>query len=230
MLHFVLYFVLTAALRHSVMVGMPAYQNGSCITLNTREQKELLLVMGIGGAVSTIVCLAALLLVVGLKLYKHFSHRLASYQVISSLFYSVVCSVQMVMINYHRDPEVYRPFCEALGCILEYAVWVKMLAMLWLTLHLFTYIVCYKSLHRAEIVCALIVTLFPLLFVWVPFLNGAYGIAGAWCWIKNWNGDCMSSRFSVGEIEQYGLMYIPAFISLVGAVLLLVIMLTIMLC
>ena len=134
------------------------------------------------------------------------------------------------MINYYQNPEVYGRVCEALGCMLEYSLWLKMLAMLWLTLHLFSYVVCYKSLHRAEIICALIVIMFPLLFIWVPFLNGAYGVAGAWCWIENWNGDCMFNRSLVGEIEQYGLMYIPAFISLVGAVLLLGIMLTVMLC
>ena len=132
--------------QYSIMEGIPSHQNGSCVTLKPREQTELLLVMGIGGVVSAIVCLAALLLVLGLKLYKRFSHRLASYQVISSLFYSVVCSVQMVMINYHRDPEDYGRVCEALGCILEYAVWVKMLAMLWLTSYLFSFVVCYKSL------------------------------------------------------------------------------------
>ena len=186
--------------------------------------------MGIGGVVSAVFCLAALLLVFGLKLHKHFSHRLAANQVIGSPFYSVVCSVQMVVMNYQRDPGVYEPVCEALGCMLTYAVWVKMLAMLWLTFHLFSFTVYYKSLHRAEVVCALIVTLFPFLFVWVPFLNGAYGIAGAWCWIKNWNGSCMSNRFAVGEIEQYGLFYVPAIIFQVGAVVLVVIMFVVLLC
>ena len=217
-----------AAVRHKAVL---IYLNDSCnVTLTDQERRELLLAMGIMGAVSAVFCLVALLLVFCLKLYKHFCHRLAAYQVISSFFFSVVCSVQMIMIDYDRDPGLYEPVCEALGCLLEYTVWVKMLAMLWLTFHLFSFTVCYASLRRAEIVCALIVILSPLLFVWIPFANGAYGIAGAWCWIKNWNGDCMSSKFPVGEIEQYGLMYVPAFMSLVGAVLLIAIMIIVMLC
>ena len=217
-----------AAVRHR---AMDIDQNESCnATLTAQEQRELLIVMGSVGTVSATFCLVALMLVVCLKLYKHFCHRLAAYQVTSSLFFCLACSAQMIMINYDRNPGLYEPICEALACLLEYAVWVKMLAMLWLTFHLFSFTVCYASLRRAEVGCALIVVLSPLLFVWIPFVNGAYGVAGAWCWIKNWNGDCESSKFPTGEIEQYGLMYVPAFMSLVGAVLLIVIMFIVMLC
>ena len=41
-----------------------------------------------------------------------------------------------------------------------------------------------------------------------------YGLAGAWCWIQNWQDNNASDKLHEGEIEQYVLLYIPAIICL----------------
>ena len=43
----------------------------------------------------------------------------------------------------------------------------------------------------------------------LPFVNGLYGVAGAWCWIKNWKGDCANDKMLLGTIEQYAFLYVP---------------------
>uniref|UniRef100_A0A1X7SLC4 G-protein coupled receptors family 2 profile 2 domain-containing protein n=1 Tax=Amphimedon queenslandica TaxID=400682 RepID=A0A1X7SLC4_AMPQE len=59
----------------------------------------------------------------------------------------------------------------------------------------------------------------PLLFTWIPFvsINSSgiiYGLAGAWCWIQNWQNDDASDNLPQGEYEQYFLLYGPALICL----------------
>ena len=50
----------------------------------------------------------------------------------------------------------------------------------------------------------------PLLFVWIPFINDTYCQTGAWCWITNWKRDQADKKLTIGEIEQYSLLYGPA--------------------
>ena len=49
----------------------------------------------------------------------------------------------------------------------------------------------------------------PLLFDWIPFVNGLYGVAGAWCWIRNWKGGCPEDKIMLGTIEQYAFLHAP---------------------
>ena len=50
----------------------------------------------------------------------------------------------------------------------------------------------------------------PLSFVWIPFLHDAYGLAGAWCWIRDNYDNCSPNL--AGKIEQYALWYVPLFV------------------
>ena len=191
----------------------------SCSTISLEERKKVLITFGSVGLVSTIACSFALLLTVFFKLYRRFVHRLAAYQVLSSLFFSLVCCSQVFFVNDDVDSSSdYRNSCAAVGFLLEYSVWVKMLFMLWLIVHLFTFTVFYKSSEKYERRCVAILVLFPLLFVWIPFLHGMYGLAGAWCWIQNWNDDCASNKLLLGMIEQYALLYGPFFLTLFVAI------------
>ena len=194
-------------------------ENLTCVGEN--DQKTLLLVLSVGGMVASLVCLLSLALVVKFKLYKHFCHRLASYQVLSSLFFGVLLSVELVFTNYHKNQEVYEPLCKAVGFLFEYAVWLKLLFMMWLTLHLFCFTVCHRSTENKELLIFVCLALLPFLFIWVPFINELYGLAGSWCWIKSRSGTCGGDRLVRGLIEQYALVYVPAFCFLLGAIFLL---------
>ena len=56
--------------------------------------------------------------------------------------------------------------------------------------------------------------MFPLLFSWIPFIHNSYGVAGAWCWIRDWKDDCATQKYLEGIVEQFVLWYGPLFISL----------------
>ena len=73
---------------------------------------------------------------------------------------------------------------------------------------------CLKNFVKLEVIYILLSVLFPLLHVWIPFIHNSYGIANAWCWIRNWNDNCPSRKYKEGIIEQFVLWYGPLFVSL----------------
>ena len=201
----------------------------SCSTVSLEERNEILFVFGSVGLISTISCLFALLLAVWNQLYRRFVHRLAAYQVLSSLFFSLVCCSQVSFVGYDADSSAgYRNLCAAVGFLLEYSVWIKMSFMLWLVVHLFSFTVFYKSSEKYERRCVASLVLLPLVFVWIPFVHGMYGLAGAWCWIQNWNEDCASDKLLLGVIEQYVLLHAPLFLTLFIAIGLIIVMIIVL--
>lgn len=188
--------------------------NSTMSTLSNEEKYQILLVMGTGGIAAVIICTVALAMALMFKLHHYFVHRLAIYQVLAALFFGFVCVLETIFINYDKNHKVYAPLCEVTGFLLEYAVWVKLLIMSCLTFHLLCFSVCYTNFNRLEYAYILISIVIPLLFSWIPFIHGVYGPAGAWCWIQNWKEDCADNKLSEGEIEEYALLYGPAFICL----------------
>ena len=68
-----------------------------------------------------------------------------------------------------------------------------------------------------EISYVLVPIFISLLLVWIPFLHDAYGLAGAWCWIRQKDDNCKS--ILAGEIEQYVLGYGPvSFLCIVAMI------------
>ena len=69
-----------------------------------------------------------------------------------------------------------------------------------------------------EICYVFVPIVISLLFVWIPFLHDAYGLAGAWCWIRQKDDNCDS--LLAGKIEQYVQGYGPvSFLCIVAMVI-----------
>ena len=64
------------------------------------------------------------------------------------------------------------------------------------------------------------------MFVWIPFLHDAYGLAGAWCWIRQKDDNCDS--LLAGKIEQYVLGYGPVSFLCIVAMVVVAVMLVIL--
>ena len=187
----------------------------SAAVLSHEEKYDILLAMCISSIMAIIVCLISMAMAVKFKLHKYFVHRLAIYQVLSAMLYAVICALELIFINYNKNISVYRPICVLEAFILEYTIWIKLLFTFCLTFHLFCFSVLHISYNRLEVVYVLVSTLGPALFTWIPFIDGIYGEAGAWCWIQNWKGDNASMKLKQGEIEQYALLYGPAITCLI---------------
>ena len=206
-------------------------------SLSRENKQDALYAMGILGSLATIVCFMAIVLVVVFKLYKYFAHRLALYQVLAALFYGLSLALELVFIN-NPESELKDTFgCVAISFFFLYFSWVKLMFTSWVVLHLLCFSVFYKNLQHLEKLFVCISIGFPLLFVWVPFLpwrtdipnnnsnrTFAYGSAGAWCWIKNWENDTSDKKFIPGIAEQFILWYGPAlFCSIVDSIAIIII-------
>ena len=198
-------------------------------TYSLVQKNILLVVLGGVGFVSFSVCMVAVSLVFCLKLFKKFTYRLAMYQVLSGMMLGFIHVLTPSLINYSGNSLPYLIVCKARAFLVEYFMWVKLLFTVYLIFHLFCLSVFLKNLQKLELIFVLTSTLFPLLFCWVPFIHNSYGLAGAWCWIRDWKDDCATQHYIEGIIEQFTLWYGPLFvcltISIVAAIIILIVLL-----
>ena len=185
-------------------------------SMKDTDKQLALYVMGSLGVVAAVVCLLAVTLLLAFKLHNHFAHRLALYQALAAFCFGVILALQLTTLTY-PDKDWNDSRCMALGFFLLYFMWLQLLFTSWAVLHFFCLSVFYKSTQRFEVLFIMFIVAFPLLFIWVPFIEyggheRAYGKAGAWCWIKNWKNNCIEDKFHQGIGEQFGLWFVPAVI------------------
>ena len=168
--------------------------------------------------VSILVCLLAAILVLCLKLYKILVYRLALYQVLSALVLSSIDSLQTVFINYDESPDVYSHICVAIGWMILYAEWMKLLFTIWVAFHLFCFGVLHKNLKKLEVLYVVSSLLIPMSIAIVPLVTHAYGL--------NSDGDVcyIYANTSVAFIERLALWDGPAMFMLIAASIAMVVM------
>ena len=188
----------------------------SCSAETVHDRNMIVFVLSSVRLVATVACFFALFLGVWFRLYKHFVNRLAAYQVLSSLFFDLVCCSQVMFVGYDDNSSTdYVHLCAVVGFSLEYSMWIKLLFMFWLDFHLFCFTIFYKSSERYEKFCVVCLILFPLLyFVCIPFVHDLYGMAGSWCWTQNWKDDCPLKKSELCVIEEYLFLHGPFLVFL----------------
>ena len=194
--------------------------NDHCNHTSTQNQKDvILIIMASVGLLSFSICGLAMGLVFYLRLHKHFVYRLALYQVISSMLISVNDMISLSLSSYilKHNENFHHGMCLLTGVLLTYFIWLKLIFTMTLTMHLFLLAICLKDFKRFEIHSIVFSALFPLSFVWVPFVTNDYGPAGGWCWIKDRNSD--GSHSKDGEIEQYTIYYGPSYLGLLFTII-----------
>ena len=174
---------------------------------------------------SVLACVVALSLAFLLRLYKHFTYRLAMYQVFGSLSWdaSIVLS-----FSEFSDPYsvFYHVMCKLVAFLLVFSMLMKLMFTLWLTFHLFCYVVFFKNLKKLEWLYIISSVFLPLLVSWIPFIHSNYGVSGGWCFIRESMDNC--ARNTEGIIEIFALFYGPIVVSLILSVLAIVIMIVVM--
>ena len=63
------------------------------------------------------------------------------------------------------------------------------------------------KISKLEITIFTSLCVFPLLYVWVPFVTDSYGPYGAWCWIRSFDKNC--STHIAGMWEHIWIWYVP---------------------
>ena len=201
----------------------------NCSSFTDREKNRILYINGITAICSSACCSIAVILLLVKRLYSFFIYRLAMYQVLGSLFQGFSQVLVLMLINY-RDDLYYKVSCDIMGFLLEYSMWVKLLFTVWLTFHLFSYVVFFKNLKNLEWLYLSSSIFFPLLFVWIPFTHHGYGVSGAWCYIRSWKSNCSSDKYTEGIVEQFALYYGPATIALAINLIIIIVMFVVLVC
>ena len=199
----------------TVMESSMASGSGESCANNTfsgEQIDQILIAVSSTGMVSMSCCLIAVLMVVVLRLYKKFVYRLALYQVLAALFFSFALSIQLMAYNYDSKSEYSSRSCEAVGFLMQYSIWVKVMFTACLTFHLFFLVVFFKNFQKLEVFYIPISVIFPLLHSWIPFTTNSYGMSDASCWIRGWKDNCARDKSTPGLIEQFALCYGPFYL------------------
>ena len=167
------------------------------------------LVLTVTNSVSVLVCLLAAILVLILKLYKKVVYRLALYQVLASLALATIVLLQVILLDYNYS---YGRECIAMGWLLIYADWMKLLFTMWVTFHLFCFAVLHKNLKKLEVLYVVTSLLVPAVIACVPLITRTYGRNpdGAYCSIYVKDSE-------VASIERFALWDGPAMVILLAA-------------
>ena len=223
--------------------------NSSCRSLSDQEVKVVINTKIATASLSFLACLVTFILmcvlVCYMKVWKTFIHRLKLYLTTVALFLSIMYILQVLPVTTKegdngtetvtRNGDWSRA-CEAIAFLLQYTQWVMLLVICWMILFLL-WLVYYLVQTEAKAftlenslwleICGVFFTLiFPLLFLWTPFVTHNYGLGGQWCGIviKHGNG-CSGKNESLlpGLGYQIGIWYGPAivvtFLCTIGVVI-----------
>ena len=182
-----------------------------------------LLVLGSLGVASTLICASAAIAVFAHGLHRRLLYRLALYQVLGSLMHSVLLTLQLVFINYGSNTDAYRPLCVAVGFLFNASHWIKLLALIWLTLHVFSFAMCYRNSKKLEVVFVIVLLIFPFVISAVPFATKSYGQTSTmWCWIVQ------NTNSTVSRLMQLMVWLLPATALLLLTLALVITMLSVL--
>ena len=165
---------------------------------------------------AVIVCLVAAILVFALKLHKKVVYRLALYQVLASLSFATVETLQVIFRNYDLNPEVYDRLCAAaMGWFVIYTRWVKLLFTMWVTVHIFCFGVLRKNLDRFEVLYVVTSLLVPVPIAAIPAITNNYSLGPfhSYCYIYNSNNTNQMTEL----IERLFLWDVPATCILIAS-------------
>ena len=173
------------------------------------------LVSSVTALISVFACTGVILLVVLFKKYNFFTQRLILYLNLAALFNSVAIALRLqrlAFVTNSEDNPHLTGLCVFTGFIDQVTAWSEVIAISCITFNLLLKAVFHKQVGKLEIVYFILIFIFPLTFNWIPFIDSAYGKAGAWCWIRNQNDDCTDNV--LGYYSRLILWYIPAYVIL----------------
>ena len=195
--------------------------SSGCFNFTREEFEAITLTKNVLCGISLLACCGAVVLIVLIKSYTLFVHRLSLYLIIATFFKSLTFILMSVPVTYNdqrQRTEVInnsdsRALCHATGFLIQYTGWVEMLLVTFIILYLLL-LVLGKLFEKAkkfkyEATVVLVSLLFPTTFNWIPFVNNLYGLAGPWCWIEIGRSSC-PTNFELVVTYQFVLYYIPA--------------------
>ena len=188
--------------------------NLSCSPFASDQYIAVTLLSACTGAVSVV---ASLFVIVGIlisKKYLFFIQRLILYLSIAVFLnsISVVLRLQRIATLGGKSASHLTPLCVITSFVDQTTSWSALIAVCCITCCLVLNVVLLRSVETLEKVYVFLIFVFPLCFNWIPFIKESYGVAGAWCWIRNEDEDC--NKFLFGNYLRFILWYIPLYVVL----------------
>ena len=211
-----------------------AQENSSsgCHTFSAKQIQDITVAYAVVAAAGAVMCLVSIIVIMVLKQYDTFVHRLALYLMVVGFFQGITTGLQVAPVH-HNGEEVevrhgLKGLCIAFAFAVQVTVFQLMMVLTWILVYLFLLVIFnYKADSKKQEIAGLVITLgLPLLLNLLPFIHNLYGLAGAWCWIRATSSDCQS-LITLGIIFQIALFYGPkTFLVLLSFMMFLVIAVT----
>lgn len=161
------------------------------------------------GFVSFLCCIAVIFLIIIFKKYKFFSQRLILNVAVAAMIHSL--SYTTSRVNYYTLRPIDDPYCYFGGLFNHYFAAVELISIWCTTINIFSIGMCKTSISKFEALCYVCTYALPLLWYWVPLWLGIFGTAGGWCEVKVLDADC--KPFKIGVYIQFGIWFIPLYVS-----------------
>lgn len=195
--------------------------NTSCYPFNRFQYIVLVSIRAGLSTISFMACLAVITIIILFKKYLFLTQRMILYLDITLLLRAFIRAMDSLSYDEGINLDIY---CVIVGFLEQYSSLCVLIALTCFTVNIFIQVTFKRNTQKLEVIYLVFIFLFPALTSWIPFIKNAYGFAGAWCWIRQYDYTSNScSEFTFGVILRFALYYLPYFIILPILLLLLVI-------
>ena len=195
----------------SLLLSNTTNEDLNCSRLyDSAEYKILAVVRASVGLLSFLACLGVVVIILAFKKYREFLQRLVLYLAIAAMVHSI--SYSTARVNFYTVRPISDPYCYFGGLFNHYTAAVELISIWCIMISVFIKALFNKSTKKLEVLYILATFLGPSLWFWIPLWLQSYGTSGGWCGIRFLNEDC--SRYEDGTIIQFGIWYIPLYVSL----------------
>ena len=195
--------------------------NESCSPYDLPEYIGVTITSVVSGFISFLASCFVISLILFFKKWRFLVQRLILYLSIATLIQGISSMIHRV--DYVETDQAKMGFCVFSGFLEQQAGWMQLNAVTCITAHLFLCAVVKVRLEKLEPIYFAIIFLLPLGFNWIPFIQLTYGRAGAWCWIRSEDDDCIPLAF--GKALRLVLWYVPLYAILIVLFILYIIIL-----
>ena len=149
------------------------------------------------------------------KKYRVFHQLLTLHLAVATIAHSLIYTIGRV--DFSAERELSPPYCMFIGFADLYTSWVELLAIASITFNLILLSIYEEQVNNIHIVHVIVVYLSPLLWIWIPFTVGGFGVRGPWCGIRVHGPSCevyrtgILMRFALWQIPLYT-FFLPLFI------------------
>ena len=171
--------------------------------------KIIAVVCSVIGLFSLLCSSTVVLVILCSKKYRVFHQRLTLLLAVATIAHSLIHAFGRV--DFSAERELTTPYCKFIGFANLYTSWVELLAITSITLNLVILSIYEKQVDRIHLlVHVILVYLSPLLWVWIPFTVGGFGVRGPWCGIRVHGPSC--EVFNAGVLMRFALWQIPLYV------------------